>query len=121
MIVMKTGWSSRLRDRDSYIQPNEDGTVFHFPGFSEESAQWLLDNRDFVALGIDTASLDVGTSTDYMVHQILLNPSVNKYFIENLNLEEVPEGKDVVFVSLPMKVEDAPETPTRVLAILQES
>lgn len=64
---MKTGWSSKARNRDEYLNLDENG-AFNFPGFSVEAAQWLLDNRDFVALGIDSASLDVGTSTDYMVH-----------------------------------------------------
>ena len=33
-------------------------------------------------------------------------------------LEEVPEGYDSVFIALPMKVKDAPETPVRVMAAL---
>ena len=89
----------------------------HFPGFSVESSEWLLANRNFVALGIDSPSLDVGTSSDFMVHQNLLNPNVNKYFLENMNLEDVEQGADYVFVTMPMKVHGAGETPTRVMAI----
>ena len=40
----------------------------HFPGFSPELAGWLLKERDIVGIGIDTASLDTGTSTKYLVH-----------------------------------------------------
>lgn len=41
----------------------------------------------------------------------------NKYQIENMNLEKVPES-GAIFVALPMKMERAPEAETRVLAIV---
>lgn len=51
-----------------------------------------------------------------MVHTVLL--ANDMYFLENMQLEEVPEGNDTVFVSLPMKVKDAGETPVRIMAVL---
>ena len=40
------------------------------------------------------------------------------YFLENLQLDDVPEGCDSVFVALPMKILNAGETPVRVMAIV---
>lgn len=117
IIIAKTGWGSKIRDgHDVYTGKGSDGKSY-YPGFSEESSTWLLNNRNFVGLGIDSPSLDVGTSPNFIVHQNLLNPSANKYFLENLNLENVEAGPDYIFVSLPMKVHGAGETPTRVMAI----
>ena len=89
MIIMKTGWSSKIRDGYAAYAGQDSTGKSHFPGFSIEAALWLLSNREFVGLGTDTASVDVGTSSNFMVHQAILNPEVNKYFLENLNLEEV--------------------------------
>ena len=89
IIIMKTGWGSKIRDGYATYTGQDAAGKMHFPGFSVESSEWLLANRNFVGLGIDSPSLDVGTSSDFMVHQNLLNPNVNKYFLENLNLEGV--------------------------------
>ena len=116
---MKSGWNANFHDRQLYTglgaDPNEPN-LFQFPGFLPETAQWLLDNRNIVGLGVDSASADVGTSTTYMVHTILL--ANDMYFLENMQLDEVPEGSDTVFVALPMKVKDAGETPVRIMAIV---
>ena len=89
MIVMKTGWGSKIRDGYAAYTGQDAAGKMHFPGYTPEVADWLLANRNFAGLGIDTASIDMGTSPDFIVHQKILNPSVNKYFLENLNLEEV--------------------------------
>ena len=114
LVVMKTGWDANI-GTPKYVGQDEAG-AYHFPGFSVEAAQWLIDNRDFAGLAVDSASADVGTSTDYMVHQIVLG--ADKYNLENLVLGEVPEGTDSLFIALPMKVKDAPETPVRVMAVV---
>ena len=71
IVVMKTGWNQYFDDRQLYTglgaDPNEPN-LFQFPGFLPEAAEWLLDNRNIKGLGVDSASLDVGTSTDYLVH-----------------------------------------------------
>ena len=63
LIIMKTGWTKHFRT-DKYTNKDSKG-VYHFPGFSPEAAKWLLANRKIVGLGLDTASLDHGPSSDY--------------------------------------------------------
>jgi kynurenine formamidase len=70
LIVMKTGWGSKFHDVAQYV----DGG---FPGFCPDLARFLVKERDIVGIGIDTASLDHSSSTDFMTHQVIL--SADKY------------------------------------------
>ena len=115
LIVMKTGWDARM-GTPSYVNFDSEAGAYYFPGFLPEASQWLLDNRDIVGLAIDTPSTDIGTSTEYGSHLAILG--ADKFNLENLTLAEVPEGKDSVFVALPVNIKDAPETPVRVMAIV---
>ncbi|MEW6452236.1 MAG: cyclase family protein [Pseudomonadota bacterium] len=45
----------------------KDG-VFHFPGFSPDTAEWLMKEHEVVGLASDTLSLDNGPSKDFKVH-----------------------------------------------------
>ena len=112
---MKTGWDSRM-GTPSYANYNEDTGFYYFPGFLPEAAEWLLENREIVGLGIDSPSTDIGTSQDYQAHLLILG--ADKYNLENLDLTEVPEGKDSIFISLPINIKNAPETSVRVMAIV---
>lgn len=115
---MKTGWDAKFTDHKVYMGTDEKNG-FHFPGFSVEAAKWLLSERNIVGIGIDTASLDHGPESVYPVHQTMLG--ADHYQVENMVLKDVPEGANVTFVSLPMKVKGAPECETRVMAILKKS
>ena len=68
MIVMKSGWGSKIRDGYAAYTGQDAAGKMHFPGYTPEVADWLLANRDFAGLGIDTASIDMGTSPDFIVH-----------------------------------------------------
>lgn len=118
-VVMKTGWGSKYGDIAAYLGLRDGDSAFHFPGFSVEAANFLLNERSIVGIGIDTASLDFGPTTDFPVHQVILGAS--KYQIENMNLAEVPEGAAATFVSMPLKVANGPEAPVRVMAVLKEA
>jgi kynurenine formamidase len=63
-VAMYSGWEARLDDPASFI--NQDGAgVPHFPGFHPDAAALLVNERDIVAIGVDTVSLDFGASTDF--------------------------------------------------------
>ena len=115
LIVMKTGWDSRMGTPD-YANQNPDDGLYYFPGYLPETAEWLNTNRDIVGLAIDSPSTDIGTSQNYEAHFTILE--ADKYNLENLTLAEVPEGKGNVFVALPINIKDAPETSVRVMAIV---
>jgi kynurenine formamidase len=99
-VLALTGWGERAGDAEAYL--NADGAgVLHTPGFSGEVAAFLRDERPGVrAIGIDTASLDVGASTDYPAHGEWL-PS-GRYGIENVaRLGELPPSGALVVVGAP--------------------
>lgn len=115
-VAMRTGWSSRWNSEEKFRNVGTDGKM-HFPGFSPEVASFLISQRDIHAIGIDTLSLDIGTSDDFPVHDI--NLGAGKYQVENLNLSDtrIPPSGAFIIVS-PMKLEGAPEAPTRVFVVL---
>jgi len=111
-----TGWGERIVDPAAYLNADQGGTL-HSPGFSAEAAEFLRDERQQVrAIGLDTASLDIGASADFAAHVAWL-PS-GRYGIENLaNLDRVPPTGATVVVGAPT-FEGGSGGPARVLALL---
>jgi kynurenine formamidase len=112
-VCMYSGWESRVGDPDAYRNQGPDG-LFHFPGFSLDAVEWLLERRRIRAIGVDTLSLDFGASTTFAVHTRLLG--ADRYGIENLaNLSRVPpRGAEAIVGVIPW--EEGSGGPCRVLA-----
>ena len=111
-----TGWGSRVLDPAAYLNSDDSGTL-HAPGFSEELTEFLKAERPGVrAIGLDTASLDIGASRDFPAHVSWL-PS-GRYGIENLaNLDRLPPTGAVAVIGAPA-LAGGSGGPTRVLALL---
>ncbi len=115
LVCMYSGWESRWEDVEAFRNADEDG-VMHFPGFSGEAAQWLLDERNINGIGVDTLSLDIGPSTTFDVHLTVL--PAGKYGIENLkNLADIKGRNATLFVGIP-RYEAGSGGPCRVLALV---
>jgi kynurenine formamidase len=113
-VLLLTGWDKRYANADQYRNPDAQGTL-HFPGFSEAAIRYLVQNRKVVALGIDTLSIDPGTSKDFSGHKI--SHSSGLYHIENLtNLDKLPARGAVIFVGA-LPIENGSGSPARVIAI----
>ena len=120
ILLIRTGWSDRWDDRTAYLGTNMTGeeavAQLHFPGISEELAQWLVDERGIVALGIDTPSIDYGQSSDFRAHVILYRENISGF--ENItNLDFLPATGSFV-VALPMKIEGGSGGPLRIVAFV---
>jgi kynurenine formamidase len=115
-VLALTGWGERAGDADAYLNADEGGTL-HSPGFSSNATDFLKDERPAVrAIGLDTASLDIGASAEFPAHVSWL-PS-GRYGVENLaNLERLPPSGAVVVVGAP-PFEGGSGGPSRVLALL---
>lgn len=111
-----TGWGSRVQDPVAYLNADAGGTM-HSPGFGGELTGFLKDERPGVrAIGLDTASLDIGSSADFPAHVSWL-PS-GRYGIENLaNLDALPPLGAVAIVGAP-RLAGGSGGPTRVLALV---
>jgi kynurenine formamidase len=117
VVLARTGWSGRWKSGDEYRNADKRG-VMHFPGYSEDAAQFLVEGRGVLALGIDTLSVDPGDSKTLAVHQYTLAHSV--YHLENVaNLDRVPDAGAVVVVA-PMKLEGEVDGPVRILALTRQ-
>jgi kynurenine formamidase len=111
-----SGWGSRVHDPAAYLNADASGTM-HAPGFDAELTEFLKQERPGVrAIGLDTASLDIGASADFPAHVSWL-PS-GRYGIENLaNLDLLPPAGAVAIIGAPA-LAGGSGGPARVLALL---
>ncbi len=120
ILLIRTGFGRLWPDREAYLGTVERGAGavarLHFPGLSPDAARWLVAERDIHAVGLDTASIDHGQSSDFMSHRILFEENIPAF--ENVaNLEALPEtGFEVI--ALPMKIRGGSGGPLRIIAVL---
>jgi kynurenine formamidase len=118
IVLLRTGWGKRWPDRKTYFGTDVPGDVthLHFPSYGKEAAELLVKERQVAGIGVDTASIDYGPSTDFIVHQIAM--AENVFGLENLaSLEELPEAGAWI-VALPMKIGGGSGGPLRAVALL---
>jgi kynurenine formamidase len=118
IVLLRTGWSARWPDALAYLGDDTPGDAsnLHFPGYGEEAARTLVEQRRVAVLGLDTASIDHGPSTDFIVHQVANGANVAG--LENLtNLDRVPDTGAWV-LALPMKIAGGSGGPARVVALV---
>ncbi len=112
-VFMDSGWGKRVNDPAAFKNADANGT-YHFPGFSNEAAVWLLEHRRITAVGVDTLSLDPGISTTFDVHYTVLG--ADKYGLENVaNLDAIPPLGAKAFVGV-VPWEEGSGGPARVIA-----
>ena len=120
ILLLRTGFSSRWPDAVRYLGTAERGDAavrqLHFPGLDPEAARWLVDNRAIHAIGIDTASIDYGQSTEFRTHRILGAADIPG--LENLTALDRLPPTGAYIVALPMKIAGGSGAPTRVIAIV---
>jgi kynurenine formamidase len=118
IVLVWTGWGTRWPDRKRYLgsdTPDEAGTL-HFPGLSVAAADFLVQQRAVLGVGIDTASIDPGYVSDFPVHQRLNTADV--YALENVAaLDRLPPRGATIF-ALPIKIKGGTGGPVRIMALL---
>ena len=117
-VLIRTGWAARWPDALAYLgddTPGETGDL-HFPGIGEAATRLLVEGRRAGLLGIDTASIDHGQSTDFIAHQIGAAAGVPN--LENVaDLSGLPPT-GFLLVALPMKIEGGTGAPVRIVALI---
>lgn len=122
IVLFRTGFASRWPDRKAYLGTDQKGPDavkdLHFPGLHPEAAKWMVENRKFKAVGIDTASIDRGQSTTFGAHVALMTNDIPAF--ENVsNLDKLP-AKGFQVVALPMKIKGGSGGPLRIVAFVPE-
>lgn len=118
IVLLRTGWSRHWPDARAYLGDDTPGDAsrLSFPSYGADAARLLVEDRGAGVLGVDTASLDYGRSTDFEVHRIAAARDVPG--LENLtNLDRLPPTGATV-VALPMKIEGGSGGPLRAIALL---
>lgn len=115
IVFLRTGWGRFWTNYDRYKNQDMQGRL-HFPGYSAEAARFLVSERKAKGIGLDTLSIDPGTSKDFAVHHIV--NAAGRYGLENVaRLDELPVRGFYVVVA-PIKIETGSGGPTRIFAIL---
>jgi kynurenine formamidase len=118
IVLLRTDWSRFWPNVKQYLGDDTpgDASKLKFPGYGVEAARLLVEGRHVAVLGIDTASIDYGPSTDFMAHRIGAARDVVN--LENLTgLSELPPTGATV-VALPMKIAKGSGGPARVIALV---
>ncbi len=118
IVLLYTGWGAFWPNAAEYMGDDTpgDASKLSFPSFGPEAAELLVKERRVGALGVDTASIDGGRSTDFMVHRIANEAEVPG--LENVaNLDLLPPTGAWIF-ALPMKIEGGSGGPVRIAAVL---
>jgi len=120
IVLVRTGWSARWPEKREYLGDDTPGEVsgLHFPGFGQEAMRVLVQQRGVGAVGLDTASLDPGRSTEFLAHRVAAEAGVPGF--ENLtNLDKVP-ARGAWLLALPMMIEGGTGGPLRAVAMIPE-
>jgi kynurenine formamidase len=118
IVLLRTGWSKHWPNAKAYLGDDTPGQTSNlsFPGFGAGATELLVEKRGVVMLGIDTASIDHGASTEFPVHRIAAAREVAG--LENLtNLGALPPTGSIL-LALPMKIEGGSGGPVRVVALV---
>lgn len=118
IVLLRTGWSHHWPDRRAYMGDDRPGDAsnLHFPSFGAEAARLLVEERRIDALGVDTASIDYGPSTDFIVHRIANGANVPG--LENLTGLDALPATGALVVALPIKIGGGSGGPARVVAFI---
>lgn len=120
IVLLRTGFGQYWPDAERYLGTAERGPdavpLLHFPGLGEDGARWLVDRRGVKAVGIDTASIDRGQSTDFLSHRVL--GAGNTPVFENVAYMDQLPTRGFHVIALPMKIEGGSGGPLRIMAVL---
>jgi kynurenine formamidase len=113
LVIMNSGWQSRVNDPDAFLGRDTSGTL-HYPGFSADAAEFLLEHRHIGGVAVDTISIDAAASNGAPVHHMVLGADL--YALENLaNLARIPCTGAQLFVGV-VPWEQGSGGPCRVVA-----
>ncbi|KAL8581946.1 hypothetical protein ACOMHN_027928 [Nucella lapillus] len=118
VVLIKFGWGERYPDplRVFNTDNPDDPSTYRYPGLHANTAQWLVDNRNLTALGVDTPSPDNPNTANFPAHTVLLGNDV--LILEYVAYLETlpPRGFDVVIGVI--KIEDGSGGPARILGLM---
>lgn len=122
IVLFRTGYGDLWPDAEQYMGTGERGEQavgdLRFPGLHHEAAAWLATNRNVLAVGLDTPSIDYGQSQEFRAHRELMQENIPVF--ENVaNLDRLPPEGLTVF-AMPMKIRYGSGAPLRIAALVKQ-
>lgn len=120
-VIMYTGiGTTYYPDRKKVLGTDIQGIAalpyLSFPGFSPESAEFLVKERNIRGIALDTPSIDYGKSKDFRVHRIICG--ADKLALENIAALDKLPAKGATLYVIPMLIRNGTGAPARVFAVL---
>ena len=120
IVLFNTGWAARWPDANAYLGTERRGpggvAELSFPGITPAAADFLANEREVRAVGLDTPSLDMSNSASFLAHRILFDKDIPGF--ENVaSLDGLPPRGAHVF-ALPMKIKGGSGGPLRIVAFV---
>jgi kynurenine formamidase len=119
IVLLRTGFAAHWPDRARYLGTELRGpeavAALHFPGLHPAAARTLVERR-VAAVGIDTASIDRGTSRDFLAHRVLAAAEIPVF--ENVAALDALPATGFEVIALPMKIRGGSGGPLRIVARL---
>jgi kynurenine formamidase len=115
LVLLHTGWEDKWLDKNAFFNRDAKG-IMHFPGFSYEATQFLLEKRKIAGLGIDTHGVDPGKDESFHINRLVL--AQQKIVLENLtNLQQLPPTGTTVIIGI-LRLRNGSGSPVGVLAFV---
>src|SRR5688572_18856002 len=122
IVLIRTGFGRFWPDAAKYLGTAEQGKAalakLRFPGLDPAAADWLVARRRIRMVGIDTASIDHGQTTNYSTHQRLFRDDVPA--LENVAAMDALPPIGFTLIALPMKIGSGSGAPCRVVAVIDD-
>lgn len=115
VVLLHTGWGKFWNNYARYKNQDARGRL-HFPSYSADAARYLIGERKARGLGVDTLSIDPGTSQDFAVHHLV--NAAGRYGLENVAQLDTLPPRGFFLVVAPIKIESGSGGPTRIFAVL---
>ena len=113
--LLLTGWSEHWHNPAAYLGADAAGNL-HFPGFSPDAADLLINQRRAAGLGADTAGPEPGADPTFAVSKLVL--SQPRILLENLaNLHRLPPVGAILVIGL-LRLSNASGAPAAITAFL---
>jgi kynurenine formamidase len=121
IVLLRTGFGDYWPDAERYLGTALRGkagvAALCFPGLHPDAATWLAEQRRIKSVGIDTASIDYGKSTDFAAHVNLMTRNIPAF--ENVaNLGSLP-ARGVYVIALPTLIAGGSGGPLRIVASIR--
>lgn len=113
IVLLYTGWQHKWLDKKAFLNQDADGSM-HFPGFSSESTQFLINQRQIAGVGIDTHGVDSGQDTNFTTNSLVL--AKPRIVLENLtNLDQLPPQGITLIIGI-LRLRGGSGSPAAVMA-----